>query len=187
MWKVSDGRRMQRYSEKNQIRKSDIKTNLILTSLDDIELGTYRCRVENIFGVAIGPINIVQKRKGMLSSPGHRQVSCYHYFACVGHRKPFTFTSSPLKPLSQNNRSCAFEYAGLRLKPIATPNMFSTRHLYVPNSISSKLVNIRFVFISDFLIWFFSEYRTGSSLIMIVLEIFPISTIHVTLTSHNDV
>ena len=108
--------------------------------MDDIELGTYRCRVENIFGVAIGPINIVQKRKGMLSSPGHRQVSCYHYFACVGHRKPFTFTSSPLKPLSQNNRSCAFEYAGLRLKLDSTYSQNSLIKIVVQMELVGNLV-----------------------------------------------
>jgi hypothetical protein len=108
--------------------------------LDDIELGTYRCRVENIFGVAIGPINIVQKRKGMLSSPGHRQVSCYHYFACVGHRKPFTFTSSPLKPLSLNNRSCAFEYAGLRLKLDSTYSQNSLIKIVVQMELVGNLV-----------------------------------------------
>jgi hypothetical protein len=96
--------------------------------------------VENIFGVAIGPINIVQKRKGMLSSPGHRQVSCYHYFACVGHRKPFTFTSSPLKPLSQNNRSCAFEYAGLRLKLDSTYSQNSLIKIVVQMELVGNLV-----------------------------------------------
>ena len=81
-----------------------------------------------------------RKRKVCLAPLIRDNVSCYHYFACVGRRKPFTFTSSPLKPLSQNNRSCAFEYAGLRLKLDSTYSQNSLIKIVVQMELVGNLV-----------------------------------------------
>lgn len=55
------------YSEENKDKgggKFDTKVKFL--SLNNEDLGTYKCRIENQFGVAIGPSNLMERNKGII-------------------------------------------------------------------------------------------------------------------------
>lgn len=55
------------YSEENK-DKGGVKfdTKIKFLSLNNEDLGTYKCRIENKFGVAIGPNNLMERNKGKI-------------------------------------------------------------------------------------------------------------------------